>query len=46
MPTDVLAFGVDIDRFAAAAMAEIEVREGYEGELKAALAQCTAKADN
>lgn len=41
MPTEPLAPGVDLDRFAKAAMAEIELREGYEGELTAALAQCT-----
>ncbi|MFL9670407.1 hypothetical protein WIX39_025975 [Variovorax sp. AB1(2024)] len=37
MPTAALAPGVDLDRFAAAAMAEIELREGYELELNAAL---------
>ncbi|WP_325001199.1 hypothetical protein [Variovorax sp. PMC12] len=42
MPTEALAPGVDLDRFAAAAMAEIELREGYELELNAALAHCTA----
>lgn len=40
MPTEALAAGVDIDRFAAAAMAEIELREGYEGELSTALLRC------
>lgn len=40
MPTEALAPGVDMDRFSAAAMAEIELREGYEGELRAALAEC------
>lgn len=40
MPTEALAPGVDLDRFAAAAMAEIELREGYEGELGAALDAC------
>lgn len=42
MPTDALAPDVDLDRFVAAAVAEIELREGYEGELRAALDQCTA----
>jgi hypothetical protein len=41
MPTAVLAPGVDLGRFAAAAMAEIELREGYELELNAALDVCT-----
>jgi len=42
MPTQALAPGVDPDRFAAATMAEIELREGYELELNAALDACTA----
>lgn len=42
MPTEALAPGVDLDRFVAASQAEIELREGYEGELRAALSQCTA----
>lgn len=42
MPTEVLTPGVALDAFAAAAMAEIERREGYEGELRAALRNCTA----
>lgn len=42
MPTEVLSPGVDLDRFAAAALAEIELREGYEGELRAAVRACTA----
>lgn len=42
MPTEALSAGVDLDRFAAAAMAEIELREGYEGEVLAALRACTA----
>ncbi|WP_445289070.1 hypothetical protein [Variovorax atrisoli] len=42
MPTDTLAPGVDLDRFSAAAMAEIELREGYERELNAALELCVA----
>ncbi|RTD94802.1 hypothetical protein EJO68_10220 [Variovorax atrisoli] len=45
MPTQALAPGVDLDRFAAAAMAEIELREGYELELNAALDVCTAALD-
>lgn len=40
MPTEALGPGVDLDRFSASAMAEIELREGYEGELRAALAEC------
>jgi hypothetical protein len=40
MPTERLAPGIDPDRFAAAAMAEIELREGYEEELRAALTEC------
>lgn len=42
MPTEALAPGVDLDRFVAASQAEIELREGYEGEMRAALEQCTA----
>ena len=41
MPTEALAPGVTLDAFAAAAIAEIERREGYEGELRAALTSCT-----
>jgi hypothetical protein len=44
MPTEALAPSVDLDRFAAAAMAEIELREGYELELNAALDVCTSAA--
>lgn len=43
MPTEALAPGVDLDRFSAAAMAEIEIREGYERELNAALDVCTVE---
>jgi hypothetical protein len=42
MPTEVLSPGVDLDRFSAFALAEIELREGYEGELRAALDGCTS----
>jgi hypothetical protein len=42
MPTESLQAGVTVDAFVAAATAEIERREGYEGELRAALATCTA----
>lgn len=42
MPTEALAAGVDLDRFVAASQAEIELREGYEEELRSALEQCTA----
>jgi len=40
MPTEALSPGVDLDRFSASALAEIELREGYEGELRAALGAC------
>lgn len=40
MPTELLAPGVNLDRFSASALAEIEIREGYEGELRAALGAC------
>ncbi|MGQ2992786.1 hypothetical protein [Variovorax sp.] len=40
MPTETLVPPVDIDQFAKAAMAEIELREGYEGELLAAVRSC------
>ena len=43
MPTEALAPGVDLDRYVAASQAEIEVREGYEIELRAALSECTAQ---
>lgn len=42
MPTEALAAGVDLDQFSATALAEIGLREEYEGELRAALAICTA----
>lgn len=42
MPTEALALDAGLDAFAAAAIAEIERREGYEGELRAALAACAA----
>ena len=42
MPTAALSPGVSLDRFAASATAEIELREGYEIELRAALDACTA----
>ena len=42
MPTEALSPGVDLDRFSASALAEIELREGYEGELRAALQACVA----
>ena len=42
MPTEALAPGVALDSFVAASQAEIEIREGYEGELRAALTTCTA----
>ena len=40
MPTDALVPPVSLDAFAAAAMAEIERREGFEVELVAALEAC------
>lgn len=40
MPTDTLLLGVDVDHWVAAAQAELHMREGYEGELRAALIQC------
>jgi len=46
MPTETLLPGVDLDRFSAAALAEIELREGYEGELRAALSECTESIQN
>lgn len=42
MPTDMLLPGTSLDRFAQAAIAEIERREGYEGRLVAALQSCIA----
>lgn len=42
MPTEALRLGVTIDEFARAAMAEIERREGYEGQLLVALEACRA----
>lgn len=41
MPTEALDADVTLDAFAAAAIAEIERREGYEVQLRAALAACT-----
>lgn len=40
MPTEALSPGVDLDRFGASVLAEIELREGYEHELRAALGEC------
>ena len=40
MPTESLGGGATLDQFAQAAMAEIERREGYEVELRAALENC------
>ena len=42
MPTEALASGTSLDAFIAAAIAEIERREGYEGELRAALDACVS----
>ena len=41
MPTEALRPGATVDQFAQAAQAEIERREGYEGQLLAALVICT-----
>lgn len=40
MPTEGLASTATLDQFAQAAMAEIERREGYEGELLTTLENC------
>lgn len=40
MPTEALRSGASVDDFARAAMAEIERREGYEGQLLTALENC------
>ncbi|MFD2756402.1 hypothetical protein [Comamonas terrae] len=40
MPTDQLEPGVALDQFVRAAQAEIERREGYETQLRAALENC------
>ena len=41
MPTEHLPEGVGADAWVQGAQAEIELREGYETELRAALANCT-----
>lgn len=40
MPTEQLPAGADVDMFVQAAGAELERREGYEIQLRAALANC------
>ncbi len=40
MPTEALQVGASVDTFTQAAQAEIERREGYEGQLRAALDNC------
>lgn len=40
MPTEQLPGGADVDMYVQAAGAELERREGYETELRAALANC------
>ena len=40
MPTEHLPVGADVDMYIQAAGAELERREGYETELRAALANC------
>ncbi len=42
MPTEALRPGATVDQFTQAAQAEIERREGYEVQLRAALASCTS----
>lgn len=42
MPTEALSPSVSIDQFTAAALAEIELREGYEEELRTAVRACIA----
>ena len=42
MPTEALRPGATVDQFVQAAQAEIERREGYEVQLRAALRACTA----
>ncbi|RYF78126.1 MAG: hypothetical protein EOO29_20155 [Comamonadaceae bacterium] len=46
MPTEALRPGADVDQFTQAATAEIERREGYEVQLRAALAICITPIDN
>ena len=41
MPTDALPKRPTLDAFVQAATAEIELREGYEGQLRTALVACT-----
>lgn len=41
MPMDAVKQADTLDRKTAAALAELEVREGYEGKLRAALEGCT-----
>ena len=40
MPTEHLAGDADLDTWAKSVIAEIERREGYEGQLRVALANC------
>lgn len=42
MPTEALRLGATVDDFTRAAQAEIERREGYEGQLLTALQACRA----
>ena len=42
MPTEALAHRPDLDTFVATVAAEIDVREGYEGQLRTALGNCRA----
>lgn len=44
MPTEALPPAPVLDAFVRAAAAEIELREGYEDQLRTALASCTAPA--
>ena len=43
MPTDKLTAKPTLDSFVAAAVAEIDLREAYEGQLLTALTACTSK---
>ncbi|RYF47321.1 MAG: hypothetical protein EOO27_37710 [Comamonadaceae bacterium] len=45
MPTEALRPGATVDQFTQAAQAEIERREGYELQLRVALAACQTNTD-
>ena len=46
MPTEALRPGATVDQYVQASAAEIERREGYEGQLRAALTVCSKPIDN